>query len=773
MAGLPDAELAAILIEGNKTQSSTKKGYGSKLKYITNYFKSLPNSDELVDGEDELKIPLPFAAVRSLFGRLATDTKLPKQSREERTRAVAAIERLIDENGEDNEDINDAQNSVTISKSCIQGYKSALKSYYETVRKCKFFCPDLPENEVTLDRWCDNYIKAYGNTIANKKQKGVMKVKEGKSEIAFNGYEKLNRAFISYKPPPNNSTSWNAGILCWCCSTLMWNMVCRSEVLDGLHFAHFSWVNDSLRINVVRSKKDQGGTGIGKDKNLKANPVNPALCPVLAVGLYVFSKYIHREFPEDSKFFNGKDQRQRYANIFKKVLEIFPDAELELQFGCPRSEIGTHSHRKGGITFLLGIIDGPNPCAVYIRAGWSLGNTQDRYIMGGSGEDELCGRILCGLRMDQAEEFAILPPHFSTRGMEMLQERRLDRFLVGYENYETGFKHCVPYFLASILYHLPTLREWFPMEHPVWASPLFANNTAEDLDSLRLEVKVGYHACDDTDLRATGVPSMLCMQNQILCLERSLTEMKNSMQENLERGIESLQKEVREEVPQTLERMLLERFNITGVNPFTMQDVQILLNNSQAQVVQELKTMMDQIRDGGQQAPRPAAIREARNELYQWGGAFHMVPEGFNFPKCSCKCIWSRWWLGQSEPSHIIPFKNLYFHYKKTDLKKQCRSNVDKVFAVVKEILTFHNYDREDYRNRDYREAGSVIGVNNCDTVFDECYPKLIRRLYGDAKYTKPSFRWNDLTYTTIYNQLCAEKKRRRAEMEGEDEGDD
>ena len=157
----------------------------------------------------------------------------------------------------------------------------------------------------------------------------------------------------------------------------------------------------------------------------------------------------------------------------KRVLETFPDAEIELYFGCPRGDLGTHSHRKGGITFLLGIIDGPNPCAVYIRAGWSLGNTQDRYIMGCAGEDELCGRILCGLRMNDSEEFALLPPHFSTRGMEMITELGLDSFLDGYAHYEAGFKHCVPFFLASILYHLPTMKEWFPIDHPTWGAKMF------------------------------------------------------------------------------------------------------------------------------------------------------------------------------------------------------------------------------------------------------------------------------------------------------------
>lgn len=37
---------------------------------------------------------------------------------------------------------------------------------------------------------------------------------------------------------------------------------------------------------------------------------------------------------------------------------------------------------------------------VYLRAGWSLGNVQDRYIFAGPGGDQLVGRAVCGLPID-------------------------------------------------------------------------------------------------------------------------------------------------------------------------------------------------------------------------------------------------------------------------------------------------------------------------------------------------------------------------------------
>ena len=153
------------------------------------------------------------------------------------------------------------------------------------------------------------------------------------------------------------------------------------------------------------------------------------------------------------------------------------------------------------------MIDGPNPCAVYIRAGWSLGNTQDRYIIGGQGEDELCGRLLAGHTMESSK-FAVLPPHFSTEGLERLHSVGMGRFIDNYDSYGVGLQRAMPFFLASILYHIDTLRSWFPIDHPVWAIKLFRSENVEILESLRRCVLLGEFKCPDSGLRATGIPGI-------------------------------------------------------------------------------------------------------------------------------------------------------------------------------------------------------------------------------------------------------------------------
>jgi len=43
------------------------------------------------------------------------------------------------------------------------------------------------------------------------------------------------------------------------------------------------WAGDCLRLTVPRHKGDQTGDVKGKDKHIHANPLKPALCPILAL----------------------------------------------------------------------------------------------------------------------------------------------------------------------------------------------------------------------------------------------------------------------------------------------------------------------------------------------------------------------------------------------------------------------------------------------------------------------------------------------------------
>jgi hypothetical protein len=171
------------------------------------------------------------------------------------------------------------------------------------------------------------------------------------------------------------------------------NHCSRVELVDHAHMNHFQWRGDHMVTTICKHKKDQDGSGMGKQRSIYANPLNPKICMVLAFGVYMISKPRSRDpLVQRTKLFEGQSQKNRFGELIKEVLLEFDDEEMLQRFGTLHENLASHSIRKFIIDQLLSTLDGPNVCAVYIRAGWSLGNTQDRYILGGLGEDNLIGR---------------------------------------------------------------------------------------------------------------------------------------------------------------------------------------------------------------------------------------------------------------------------------------------------------------------------------------------------------------------------------------------
>ena len=108
-------------------------------------------------------------------------------------------------------------------------------------------------------------------------------------------------------------------------------------------------------------------------------------------------------------------QLQRvYPHCVVHDQEIIPPG---VDLGAVRTELGTHSNRKGCATYLLALSTSLSVVCVYLRAGWTLGRVQDRYILGGPGGDQLTGRAASGLPINK-QEFSMLPQHFTGAGME-------------------------------------------------------------------------------------------------------------------------------------------------------------------------------------------------------------------------------------------------------------------------------------------------------------------------------------------------------------------
>ena len=113
----------------------------------------------------------------------------------------------------------------------------------------------------------------------------------------------------------------------------------------------------------------------------------------------------------------------------------------------------------------------------------------------------------------------------------------------GYDSFPPGFKSCIPFFLASILYHLPTLQRWFPdPHHDIWSMKVFGvfgEGMMERLLELRKGVVVeSSEQCSECTMRATGIPAETRMLLQLKGVTHRLGNVDRMLEERMrERGI--------------------------------------------------------------------------------------------------------------------------------------------------------------------------------------------------------------------------------------------
>ncbi len=206
--------------------------------------------------------------------------------------------------------------------------------------------------------------------------------------------------------------------------------------------------------------------------------------------------------------------------------------------------------RKGCATYCLSFPSGPTAVAVYLRARWSLGVVQIRYIFAGEGSDQLCGRVACGLPINNVH-FSVLPPHFKST-FEISEKEWVEMYCC-YEDLPISFKQCMPMLLASLVYHKSWIAENLHPNHPFFHTYIWRGGI---LDELKNEVVLGYDVCQftgernkiltylrrlnpisvqtETGLKATGIPgtveTLVQVNNVGESVQRTMVKIDESQQ---------------------------------------------------------------------------------------------------------------------------------------------------------------------------------------------------------------------------------------------------
>lgn len=258
----------------------------------------------------------------------------------------------------------------------VGSYRNALKNYYHEAKTPVDF-----ETEEILKE----LMGAYKRRIAQLKASGEMPMQEGKLPMSHAGYHFLAEQALK------QTEDFNLYSTCHCFILLCWNLIARAVTVGNLIFDCVSWDEDAMTIHIGKMKNDQEGAH-GYARHVYANPKDPVICPVLAMSVLVFTKGYQRE--GSSRYIFGESGKDRFTKWLSKTFQVCKDAILAL--GLYIAQLGSHSIRKGIATALANNPGGPEAVNIWLRAGWSLGPVQSRYLFEGAGGDQFVGRAATG-----------------------------------------------------------------------------------------------------------------------------------------------------------------------------------------------------------------------------------------------------------------------------------------------------------------------------------------------------------------------------------------
>ena len=301
---------------------------------------------------------------------------------------------------------------------------------------------------------------------------------------------------------------------------------------------------------------------------------------------------------------------------------------------------GTHSLRKGAISLVSSTLHGPNSASIHLRAGWSLGSVQDRYIFCDPGADQFCGRCLNALSLDDTT-FAVLPPHFLPAQPLFVGDETAGwkSILPGYERLPPCFQSAARFMLASLVFHQDWLRASLPAAHPLFSSPVFTSGHAARLRPLIL---TGEFEHSESGLRATGIPPSVSQLRMISELSNHVQSLRHDLVDHTELLRNGLL-----EVPRGCVEEILKHIRVEGAKEVTSEDVSRMLADHigpLSESVQQFRALLE--RGCALSATSPADVAAPAGPdmcpdlddpcflRFHWGGKlFRWVPQGFQFPR--------------------------------------------------------------------------------------------------------------------------------------------
>lgn len=447
--------------------------------------------------------------------------------------------------------------------------------------------------------------------------------KEGKDPMSVDLYKAICGWLLAY--------GTTDGVFAYCYLVLTWNLSCRASNTAAIRFADMNWSTcfDAFTISFAHTKNDQMGDESKHLRHIYANPTAPLVCPVLALAMY-YSSCFNAIQSKDSFLFPGNEQAARFGKILGRVLA--ENVHTVSQLGYTLRDIGTHSIRKGAVSYLASLPGGPPAAAICIRAGWSMGKVRDIYMQYVTSGDQFVGRCLSLLSILR-HDFASSPPYF-TEEPDWLESTRLAAFpMVGHI---VTFGRMTLMCLASFLHHRNFLRSLLGINHTVL-------NTSTCLKSAELLarltnnvdcIKVTYPWKEGNNKAFSGIPPHVVVLQEV-------TEIKDRQALLVADFIVQM-------------KGVLEQMGVNG-GRMTEANLRTILDDFEMRFLSRIPI------GGTPLACDPASVSEMGKSylLHFYDGTFKRVPKDWRFPRCGVSDLWRQWWIGD-DIRNIPPLRLLH-----------------------------------------------------------------------------------------------------------------
>lgn len=589
----------------------------------------------------------------------------------------------------------------------VNNYRSALKNFYKEKRI---------EMDFDTNLILKSAMSSFKRRIAQLKADGEMPLFEGKQPMS-----EVGMRFLAEQALKQRDDFWLYSS-CHCFILLCWNLIARAVTVSNILFNAISWEGDAMTIWIGKMKNDQVGKN-GYARHVYANPKDPLICPVLSFAIIVFTRGYSRDDSERYAF--GKGAKDKFTKWLHNALRACVDAIVAM--GLAFDELGSHSFRKGIATLLANCPGGPEAINIWLRAGWSLGPVQSRYIFQGAGGDQFVGRVAAGHNIHDPD-FAILPPHFDTSEGPVLTVDEWRDILPGYDTfYPKSFQVALPYLLASLVYHQDWLVATLPADHPLFNQRVWTSGIVERLKD---KVLTGVFRNPVSKMTATGVPPHVALSNKV-----------SGLQESVSNKVDNLPREVTREV--------LDHCQVNGAVPISAQQIETMMSDLRQQVISEIKQTTARGNDissetyNGSLGAGDCIPNEFRT--WVWGGKIQMVPHDFRFPHCNVRTMWDLYWGGR-KCDKIRPYRYLRsFNF----LNRSDRARWSKASSVMKDFVTCI-IESSETGPSSFNELASMAPRNR-DDMFDFA----VKELCSAGRISVSSMgRVGQLSYITLYNNM-------------------